>query len=166
MYTSPYGINYYWNRQDRWPADFCLDFEPNCFTGRKYPAMNKDTVKQFLVENWFSAAHFEALEVTVEEGGRFHEGGYSFKLTKKYITKGNAGQVLRFEGYLSVHPFDPDYLMIIWVDGHYDTNAEAPDHELLEIGAAWLASVTFTALSPEERKVMREGGKWVWPSNK
>jgi hypothetical protein len=160
-YITPYDISYNWDRPNQWMASFRLDFIPITEVGNKLP-LNKDTVKVFL-SGWGSQKHFELIELAVDNDDRFHQGSYKFRLGRKFTNIGNAGQAIQLEGYLLVHPFDPNYLVILSVVRGYDLQPETPDRELHDIGVDWLASVTFSDPTLQERERMRPPkGKWQW----
>ena len=146
-----------------WPASFDLQFFPNRFKDGTYQSMTNETVVRFL-SNWRVAPHLEITNMTVHSDARLNSGGYKFEITIKYLNLGNAGQAIKTEGYLLVHPFDPDYLVMICVDDKFDIHTETPDPMLHQLAEDWISSIAFSDVSPVDRKLMRENGSWIKPA--
>lgn len=124
--------------------------------------MNKATVADLLAK-WKSRPHFELNELVVENDDTFRKGNYKFRLGRKFINIGNAGQALQLEGYLLVHPFDLNYLVIVSVLRDYDLVPEVQDTELHDEGIKLLSSVSFSEPTQQERERMHPTqGKWLW----
>ena len=160
-YNTPYDISYNWNRPNQWIASFRIDFIPNTFAEGN-PPLTTDAVKTYLTE-WNRQKHFALTELLVNHDELSHKESYWFRLSRKFTNVGNAGEALQYEGYLMVHPFDHNFLVILSVIRDYDLEPVTQDPELHDMGMDWLASVTFSEPSPLERKVMREMKTWIVP---
>jgi len=160
-YFTPFDICYNWQRPKKWMATFCVDFEPNNFSAPQ-SSIDIETVKAYLAA-WHAQDFFELTELIADADDRYHKGSYRFRLIRRYTNRGNAGQAIRLDGYLLVHPSDPEHLVILYALRVFELAEGPADAEADESDAAWFSSVTFSEPTPAERRLMRLPlGEWKW----
>lgn len=161
FYEAPFEILYTWARPNSVKnGEFDLFLPSNRIADGTHP-LTRESVETFLRAKRDPAPHvFELVEAKPDN--RFGEGCFHFVVRKRRTNPGNLGFIQIEEGYVFVHPYDSERLVVVMFGDLFDPAQEmAPDGLLRDFAEEWFRSIRIEAPSEEEKAYMRRRD-WKW----